>query len=120
MTLTNDRQPFPVDMEPRPPRLSEAQLEEIQGRVDKATSGPWFHKRYVIEPEMCGPLDRHDVTGTSVLNIASGCCDENAEFIAHARTDVPTLLAELRGSRLEVAKLRRDNNRMIVESPYDE
>ncbi len=35
----------------------------------------------------------------------TGCSEPNAEFIAHARTDVPALVAELRAARARITAL---------------
>ncbi|KYG89020.1 hypothetical protein A0U40_13415 [[Bacillus] sp. KCTC 13219] len=83
-------------------------IEAIKERVAKATPGPW-----IIEPEKCGP------EGQGVFETDSfGCiCEvgdpyprgnnrpqENMEFIAHAREDVPALIAEVERLKTELAK----------------
>lgn len=68
-------------------------LDEIQGRADAATHGPWerdndydiMGRRPGLSPDpeldpVIGHLER----------------DEDDEFIAHARADVPALVAALR------------------------
>jgi hypothetical protein len=71
-----------------------AWLQEICDRVDKATPGPWTaedanphkpHKRFAfyIPAIMSAPsMPQYD-----------GLTEEDAEFIAHSRTDVPRLIA---------------------------
>lgn len=73
-------------------------LDEIQARADAATDGPWaaieraLGDVYIAELGMYGvawdePAEWHDSDEASLAD---------AEFIAHARTDVPRLVAALR------------------------
>ena len=65
------------------------QLAEIKAREQAATPGPW-------EYECFGRYEDHDEcvlkTGTDECEISA---KEDAEFIAHARTDIPALVAEV-------------------------
>ena len=78
-------------------------LDAIEARANAATSGPWEVEaaavvcdRYEDErPGVCGP---HDVDWPLLA--------EDAEFIAHARTDVPALVAEVRRLRAALAAPR--------------
>ena len=72
-------------------------LDAIRGRADKATEGPW-------EASLRNPADPLDATiidaeACNGMWVASSDDDEreyeNAEFIAHARTDVPALVDAL-------------------------
>jgi len=77
-------------------------LQEIRDRVDKATPGPWAaedanphkpHKRFAfyIPAIMSAPsMPQYD-----------GLAEEDAEFIAHSRADVPRLV-ELVGEMAKV------------------
>ena len=72
-------------------------LDEIQARADKATDGPWEWES--TSPSMAGGHWNLRVTGKpgirlSVTEYQHG--PGNAEFIAHARADVPALVAALR------------------------
>lgn len=61
-------------------------LDEIEARTNAATVGPWD----VF-------MDRIDHPGKSVFAVAYDVgCDEDAEFIAAARQDVPALVAVAR------------------------
>ena len=61
-------------------------LNEIEARANAATEGPWD-----------AFMDRIDHPGKSVFAVAYDVgCDGDAEFIAHARTDVPDMAAALR------------------------
>ena len=61
-------------------------LNEIEARANAATEGPWN----VF-------MGRIDHPGRSLVAVAYDVgCDEDAEFIAHARTDVHDMAAALR------------------------
>ena len=68
-------------------------LDEIEARANAATPGPWEGKRN-------GGMYARD--REPVFETGCGCCsdpdltDENSAFIAHARTDVPALIARVR------------------------
>lgn len=65
----------------------EDKLNEIKERAEAATKGPWFHGSYLGRSS--------EVFSRKVREIAN-CHSRNgidSEFIAHARTDVPALLA---------------------------
>lgn len=99
--------------------LSSGERAEIQARADAATEGPWrIEKDSEIDYEagipfsewpqtLVGPL-QSDPTRWAVDHDAANRIDEvnelsfaDAEFIAHAREDIPKLLAEL--ARIEQA-----------------
>lgn len=61
-------------------------LDEIQVRADKALTGPWEVNPFAHSVRKAGTSKA--VCQLSVLG--------NAAFIAHARTDVPDLLAAVR------------------------
>jgi hypothetical protein len=72
-------------------RLNAEELEAIRKRAEAATQGPWFDSEtvYVVS----------NVSGDSIEwdadFIAETQEQSDAEFIAHAREDVPKLLAEI-------------------------
>jgi hypothetical protein len=74
-----------------------SRLEEIRARAAAATPGPWhsntrWHKRYavgVIEP------DGSEAILTSLNDYFTNFA-ANGDFIAHAREDIPYLLAKLK------------------------
>jgi hypothetical protein len=100
----------PASCAPEP--LTSAKLDEIEARTNAATHGPWVTHKYTTEADTvrqaewtpCGEPDHSDcgiaqaVHDISVsLNIHSdGRAKKNAEFIAHAREDIPTLITEIR------------------------
>lgn len=71
-------------------------LAEIQARAEKATDGPWRHsverERYETAHYVRHGEGEHLAVFTGNYSGAS----EDGEFIAHARTDVPALVAALR------------------------
>lgn len=87
-----------------------AWIQEIRDRVDKATPGPWTaedanphkpHKRFAfyIPAIMSAPsMPQYD-----------GLTEEDAEFIAHSRADVPRLIG-LVGEMAGVLESFRDTN----------
>ena len=66
-------------------------LEEIRARAEKATEGPWE----VEGPSMPGPDDSLAVTTDGGVVAYVQPTVDDAEFIAHSRTDVPKLVAAL-------------------------
>ena len=74
-----------------PKRLNDEELREIEQRAEKATPGPW---KVESSTEGDWVLDNRDdvIAGTFVQ-------EGDADFIAHAREDVPALIAEVRRLR---------------------
>ena len=71
-------------------------LDEIEARTNAASEGPW--ETYTITPAMgsmvlTAPADGEEYGGYVVPEYLD---TEDAEFIAHAREDVPALVAALR------------------------
>lgn len=82
--------------------ITEKQLAEIEERASKAAPGPWRSR--------LDNLNRDNVfaeTETGGLNgfICSGMRD-NAQFIAHSRTDIPNLISAIRERDEVIKKLR--------------
>lgn len=88
--------------------MTPEQLAKIKARADAATEGPWV--------EFCGDISQqipHEETG--VLDVYPGSEDicthedgvlrvEDIDFIAHARTDIPALVAEVERLQEEVGR----------------
>lgn len=83
-------------------------LDAIEARAEAATPGPWTAR---LRDDM---WEINDGSGSNFVSIVESCwlpddCDtgqyggipdvDDARFIAHARTDVPALVAELRAAR---------------------
>lgn len=88
--------------------LTDADLDAIEQRANAATEGPWESG----DDDWDGGYVRMPADGFGVAYIAThiqqgadeGCAD--AEFIAHARGDVPVLLAEVRRLRAMEQRVR--------------
>jgi len=85
-----------------------ADLAEIQARADAATPGPWYQGRDKISGESDGEAwTREDCTDPESCDLfPTAAREEDAHFIAHARTDVPALVAEVAALRAEIQRLR--------------
>ena len=69
-------------------------LDEIQDRADRATGGPWsWASRVTVDGDSWAVFDG----GDHALASNSDGWSADASFIAHARDDVPRLVAALRG-----------------------
>lgn len=76
--------------------MTQTELEAIKARAAAATPGPWeFDGKGDIVPDG----DKSDFV--AMIHYSA----EDAEFIAHARADVPALVAEVERLRAENAKL---------------
>lgn len=85
--------------------LDDAALDAIEARANAATDGPWEVDRYWWKPRspaipdqwMLGILGEGDEI--CAVHESDDGSREDAEFIAHARTDVPALVTALRAER---------------------
>jgi hypothetical protein len=88
-------------MDPTMPDPTPLDLDAIRARAEAATPGPWLHGDE-YEP---GNLYEHEVLMSEDLPVIEMDSDvqgsANAAFVAHARTDVPDLLAEIERLRAE-------------------
>jgi hypothetical protein len=81
--------------------MTESELREVETRCDRATKGPW--KSFV---EGRDHLGGSNFIRTGGLDDASpdielsGASVEDQDFIAHARQDIPALVAEVRRLRV--------------------
>ena len=95
----------PIERNSEP--ISDERLAAMQARCDAATRGPW-----IVMPDVCGP----DGMGVYQEHSLGQICEvadpyprvgnrptENMVFTAHARTDLPDALAEIRRLRAELA-----------------
>ena len=67
--------------------MNEQRLQEIKKRADRATTGPWFCSWSTFEE-----FAKVNIEGFCITDELN---DFDAEFIAHARQDVPALIAEV-------------------------
>lgn len=73
--------------------INAEQLNAIKERAAKATPGPWYHNRH------------NEISTPNGARLAQTVTGLDAEFIAHAREDVPALVAEV--ERLEEVAVAR-------------
>lgn len=88
--------------------MTEDKLAEIEARASSATPGPWLMEHDVWHPVIrqsqfdgFGPIVCREANGDSGLR-----WHPNADFISHAREDVPALVAEVRRLREALAAER--------------
>jgi hypothetical protein len=98
----------------QPPRDLATRLREIQERCDNATPGPWNYQMR----EDNGRAKYGWIRGPEALWIADipGLPDRpDGDFIAHARQDIPFLLAEI--ARLQAIEQRLIETLPAISSP---
>lgn len=81
--------------------MTPEQLAEIEGRLAAVTPGEWELSRY----DHGG--GRIWDSATKRVLIADLYQEGDREFIAHARTDIPALIAELKRCQAVIAKVER-------------
>ncbi|MFE1110075.1 hypothetical protein ACFW5U_29855 [Streptomyces rochei] len=84
-------------------RLSPEREAEIAARAEAATKGPWS-----VSP------DYSDVLASDGEHLASYWHEADGQFMAHAREDVPALLAELAAVRAERDAWRDQRNAVFA------
>ena len=80
-------------------------LNEIEARANAATEGPW---------ELLGDGEYVSGPGILVAPDDGGVTSADAEFIAHARTDVPWLLEQVDRRDKALEKVLRLHPRVVV------
>jgi hypothetical protein len=96
-----------------PEPVSEARLAEIEARLRFTTPAPWECIPYANIQSTA------DVKGARGQEVALRIFDENAQFIAHARQDVPALLAEVRRLRGMDGEVWREGERCLCRFAPD-
>jgi hypothetical protein len=78
---------------PAPPEEVERRLGEIEAREKAATKGPWqnYYNRHAVFQSLA-PYPQTD----RVRDVAQVQTHDDGDFIAHARQDIPWLVAQLR------------------------
>jgi hypothetical protein len=78
---------------PAPPDEVERRLAEIEVREKAATKGPWqnYYNRHAVFQSLA-PYPQTD----RVRDVAQVQTHDDGDFIAHARQDIPWLVAQLR------------------------
>lgn len=81
--------------------LSEQEIAEIERRANAASRGPWM----THSPDNYNNVLGYSEDAKEYLVVAQKCSSWwNMSFIAHARADVPTLIASLREAKAALAK----------------
>lgn len=81
-------------------RLTNADLAEIKKRAEAVRSNNWWVKYGYDES-----AEVNSGNGFAARNVCITQYTSDAEFIAHARQDVPALLAEVERLRADLAEL---------------
>lgn len=90
--------------------MSVERLAQIRVREGAATKGPWHLERH--EPTLARLVVSEDCTLDISFGYIGNRTEGDAEFVAHARDDVPDLLAEVERLRVRVAELEAGRNRI--------
>lgn len=102
--------------------LTDKEIAEIKAREEAATEGPWSH-------EGSGNVYTGSILAISSCGGEYGCHEtlpqDDAHFIAHARTDIPRLLDEVERLRDELDDATMfqgeiESYRIALESIYAE
>lgn len=104
--------------------MTPEQLNEIEQRAKAATEGPWVVTTCRCEHSGLKPSE-HGVLATKTSGMLADFCeslnDENdAEFIASARADVPQLVAEVRRLQGQIAAVKEALSRHPKCDRYEE
>jgi hypothetical protein len=89
--------------------LTTAELLAISERAEKATAGPWEND----ETDIMGIWPDDGSIGMIAVSLMNPPNFENAEFIAHARTDIPKLLAHVAELEAKLAPYEKIEQRII-------
>jgi hypothetical protein len=102
--------------------ITPERIAEIKARCEAATEGPWVVEDWgdetypspsiVAPPSTCIPPRGYpceDLGNRIIYDEDGDCSDDDINFIAHARADVPDLLAALEASERKVAELEEAN-----------
>lgn len=73
--------------------MTESELNEIEERCNKSTKGPW---KSMIEGRDHTSGSSFIMTGGEDIYIDNPLFDNNQDFTANAKQDIPNLIAEIR------------------------
>ncbi|MFL1998526.1 hypothetical protein VYF65_004326 [Lysinibacillus irui] len=94
--------------------MKQEQLNAIKERVAKATSGPWLveESRYEGRFNAASADENYDLPAC-LMGI------EDAEFVTHAREDVPALVAEVERLSEELTQSNIERMSLVVDKAYE-
>lgn len=96
--------------------MTDDELAAIEARASAATEGPWSVDTSIVTWIMADRL--HVATIPRAFD--GDFSPANAAFIAHARTDIPTLLAAYRAKEAECARMRERLEWICLADTVDE
>jgi len=101
-----------------PPTLTDIaaiDLEAIAARCEAATPGPWeVLSDQLVDTVWLNAATPEDDKPIALFDYRPGALNRaNADFVAHARQDVPVLLAAMRSMQQRIQDLLEANNREI-------
>lgn len=117
------------DTVPRMEGAMNTHVSDIEARAEAATKGPWQRSHFVDGPHYRGvseekkqewrACERYTIRGPGVVGtpecnivLSFGRAEEaDLDFIAHAREDIPYLLAELKAKEETLAAVRATSQR---------
>lgn len=79
--------------------MIEKELKEIEDRCNKATNGPW---KSMIERRDHSSGYSFIMTGGEDIYISNPLFDNNQDFIANPKQDMPRLIVEIRKLKKEL------------------
>lgn len=102
--------------------MTHDELQAIKARAEAATPGPWTTESYGNDGR--DDVEIQHVRGSNGRTVVTTDCnvyttDEDATFIAHARTDVPALVAEVERLQKVHADLEAENRRLRQQHDRD-
>jgi hypothetical protein len=97
-------------------KLTQQELAGIRERERAATPGPWAHDRFqtdimfVFGPNTEMVMSRTAEGFAMIRGSGAGLpMDDNGEFIANSRADIPALLDHITALEAELAEARKDS-----------
>lgn len=93
--------------------LTQDDLNMIKERAKKATPGPW----YADDERWPGNANLQYWFDTHYDGVGAAATKADAEFIAHAREDIPRLVAEVERLRLAIREIQDITEDFNLENP---
>lgn len=92
--------------------MNDEEIATIERRANDATEGPWRAAAYRPTPDSPGSYNTVIASDANICGLHDGgqtreSIDANAHFIAHAREDIPALVAEVRHLRTLLHAVQR-------------
>ena len=89
-------------------------LQAIIARAEATTAGPWTVDVRPAKPEAAMVVRNFEFFGPQFEIVTMDIATDDAEFIAHARTDIPKLLAEVERLQNKQADIWAESLRAIA------